>query len=449
MNKIVSLWHRVFSPINIEKIFTPATSAGLTFVRRKTVEKKFHSQFKIPGRQIVVYGHSGCGKTTFLNRYFEEHNIESIIIQCDANMSFDQLLLNTFDQLGIYYQDALNISSTEKQKYTASIEAGGSGVKEETGKQTTETSNFVRLVSPQLTSQRLADELGKSKKVLVVEDFHKLQEDQKKRLADTLKVFVDRANHYPHLKLICTGAVDTAREIVKLDNNLKQRVYECEIPLLTDKELQEIVYRGCALLNIEMSDDLVERIVHYSNQLGSIAHQLSYDVCDSEDISKTQLVKKHLSGEHFIKAVEAYIDARSDSLVEIYERAVKDSLGWYILSAFSELPQSKLSLKKITRTVNTKDHPFTENQIVLKLAELSSTDVGIIRRNYNGAAYSISDPFWGAFIKMRIAKENADKAKAYHNRNNLNLQLQNQNDIEAMLLQILLDKYNPKYGVQR
>jgi hypothetical protein len=57
---------------------------------------------------------------------------------------------------------------------------------------------------------------------------------------------------------------------------------------------------------------------------------------------------------------------------------------------------------------------------------------------------SISDPFWGAFIKMRIAQEQAERQKAFKNYNNRNLQLQNQNDVEAMLLQILLNKFNPK-----
>ena len=57
--------------------------------------------------------------------------------------------------------------------------------------------------------------------------------------------------------------------------------------------------------------------------------------------------------------------------------------------------------------------------------------------------FAVSDPFWGAFIKMRIAQEQAEREKAIKNSNNRNLQLQNQNDIESMLLHILLNKYNP------
>lgn len=444
MSKIKSLLRGLFKPYLIEDVFTPSSSAELTFVRRPSIEKKFHSQFKLCGKQIIIYGHSGSGKTTFLNKYFKEHNVSVVTIHCASDMAFNQIHLNAFDQLDSFYKQTGSISETEGAKVLGGIEANGFKSTGEVSSSHTQVAGFVRLVNPQVTPQRLAEVLGTEKKVLVIEDFHKLPDEEKKKLADMLKIFIDQANKYPTLKVICIGAVDTAREIVKLDNNLKQRVYECEIPLLNDTEIKEIVVRGCELLNIEMTDDLVERIVHYSNQLGALAHQLSYDVCGCEGIIKSQVRKKRLTGEKFANAVEGYIDARSDTLREVYERAVKDPLGWYILRTFSNRPLSKLSLKSISRKVNTADHPFSENDVALKLAELSTAEVGILRSDFNSSMFAVSDPFWGAFIKMRIAQEQAEREKAIKNSYNRNLQLQNQNDVEAMLLRILLNKYNPK-----
>lgn len=444
MINIKFLLRGLFKPYPIEKVFTPSSSAELTFVRRSSVEKKFHSQFKLCGKQIIVYGHSGSGKTTFLNKYFKERGISAITIHCGSDMAFNNILLNAFDQLGSFYKQTASLSETEGAKVSSGIESNGVKSNGEISSSQTRASGFARLVNPQVTPQRLADALGRANKVLVIEDFHKLSDEEKKNLADMLKIFIDLANKYPSLKVVCIGAVDTAREIIKLDNNLKQRVYECEIPLMTDVEIKEIVIRGCKLLNIEMALDLVERIVHYSNQLGALAHQLSYDVCECDGITKTQLKKRHLTGEKFANAVEGYIDARSDTLREVYDRAVKDPLGWYILRTFANRPQSKLSLKSISRKVNTADHPFSENDIALKLAELSTAEVGILRSDFNSSMFAVSDPFWGAFIKMRIAQEQAEREKAIKDSNNRNLQLQNQNDVEAMLLRILLNKYNPK-----
>lgn len=444
MNKLKALWCRLFRPYPIEEVFTPSSSAELTYVKRTTIEKKFNSQFKLRGKQIIVYGHSGSGKTTFLNRYFKDNKISVVTIQCDASMSFNQILLNSFDQIGVFYKQTGSLSETEGEKGVVSVEAYGLKSQAEVSSSQTKVASFARIVNPQVTSQRLAEEIGKANKVLVIEDFHKLSEEEKKKLADMLKVFIDQANIYPSLKVICIGAVDTAREIVRLDNNLKQRVYECEIPLLNDAEIKEIIVRGCELLNINMADDLIERIVHYSNQLGALAHQLCYDVCECEGISKSQFKKKQLTGEKFANAVEGYIDARSDTLKEVYDKAVKDPLGWYILRTFANRPLTKMSLKSISRKVNTSDHPFSENEIALKLVELSMPEVAILRSDFNSSMFSVSDPFWGAFIKMRIAQEQAEREKAFKNSNNRNLHLQNQNDVEALLLKILLNKYNLK-----
>ena len=444
MSKLSSFWHRVFNPYKIEEVFTPASSAELTFVRRASIEKKFDNQFRIHGRQIIVYGHSGSGKTTFLNKYFKENKISVITIHCDSGMSFDQILLNSFDQLNQFYKKEKSFTREESAGLYGGIESSAFKSQAKLTSSEASISSFARLVNPQITPQRLADALGCSKRILVIEDFHKLEECEKKRLADMLKVFIDQSNHYPRLKVICIGAVDTAREIIKLDNNLKQRVYECEIPLLSEAEIKEIVGRGCNLLNISMSNDLVERIVHYSNQLGALAHQLSYDVCIAEGVEKTLLKRKKLNGEKFAKAVEGYLDARSDSLKEIYDKAVKDPLGWYILRSFADRPLSRMSLKVICRRVNTADHPFAENDIALKLAELSTAEVGILRSDFNASSFTVSDPFWGAFIKMRIAQEQTERAKAIKDSTNMNLRLQNQNDIEALLLRILINKYNPR-----
>ena len=74
--------------------------------------------------------------------------------------------------------------------------------------------------------------------------------------------------------------------------------------------------------------------------------------------------------------------------------------------------------------------------------ELSTAEVGFSRSDFNGSIFTVSDSFWGAFIKMKNAKKQTDRYKAYKDITNRNLQLQNQNDIEAMLLQILQKKYS-------
>lgn len=437
---IKNILRAIFHSVNVVDVFTPTSVARLTFIDRNEIDGNFDRNFKQRGRNIIVFGQSGSGKTTFLNRYFEKNKLKSLIIQCDSNMSFQNMIDQIYDQLDPYYKSSSSHTIGYKTKMDYSLKAGLQKTESQIETSSSSTNNYDRMLAPQLSINRLADLLGKSDKILVVEDFHKMQENDKKCLADMIKVFMDKSNVYPKLKIICVGAANTARDIVKLESNLRNRVYECEIPLLRDDEIERIVRKGCLLLNIQMEDSLVEKIVHYSNRLGTIAHELSYDVCYSEKIHKTQYRLVDIPDSSFEYAVESYLDSRSDTLWEVYDRAIQDSLGWYILRTLSFQPHTKLPFRTICRRVNNEKHSFTENQVALKLAELSTPEIGILRNHYNGSKYSISDPFWGAFIKLRIAKEQRDNAKALADEHNTNLLLQNQNDIEAMLLKILLEK---------
>lgn len=60
-------------------VFTPSTSARLTFVERKDIERQINKALIIPGMQLVVYGHSGSGKTTITQNILN-HNKSNFII---------------------------------------------------------------------------------------------------------------------------------------------------------------------------------------------------------------------------------------------------------------------------------------------------------------------------------------------------------------------------------
>ena len=67
----------------------------------------------------------------------------------------------------------------------------------------------------------------------MLEDFHKIDSSQRKKLSQFMKVFMDMADEYPALKIIAIGAVDTARLVVECDPEMRNRVSEIKVPLMT------------------------------------------------------------------------------------------------------------------------------------------------------------------------------------------------------------------------
>lgn len=87
----------------VKDVFTPTKPARVAFVERDKVNDKLVSALGTPGKQIVVNGHSGSGKTTLLvnklNQVYERH----LVSRCMKGMSFEQLILDGFDQLAPFF----------------------------------------------------------------------------------------------------------------------------------------------------------------------------------------------------------------------------------------------------------------------------------------------------------------------------------------------------------
>ena len=435
---LINLFRRLIKPLKLADVFTPNTTAKFTYIERKDIENEFVKNLNIAGRQIIIYGHSGSGKTTLTRRILKRSGVNFIITHCESNTKFNDLLLSAFDKLDRFY-----ISQKESNKsysITSSMKAEYNNISAEISNynSASHTEISCRIVPPQLTPQKLSQFLGEVNAVWVIEDFHKICIDEKIRLADILKIFIDAANDFPNVKIICIGAVGSARELINYDTNLYPRISELHVPLLDEKEIKQIIDIGCKCLHIKMSKSLIDKIVFYSNQLASLTHQMCYEICYKNKIKQTNFFKEHINDDQFKSAIQGYIDTNSDTLKGIYETITKNPLVWYILKTVVSVEKETLSIEDIKHRINNRRHSFEENEIIKELQNLSEETIGILRYDSSTEKYSISTPFWGAFLKMQLAIDQAEHAKRKKNKHNRNLIIKNQNDIDADVYDILL-----------
>lgn len=285
----------------------------------------------------------------------------------------------------------------------------------------------------------MAQFLGQGQIVWLIEDFHKVAESEKKRLADTIKIFVDNANDYPLSKIICIGACESARDLLQLDPNLQTRVSEISVPLLSDEEIRGIVVNGFNMLNITPCDSIVEKLVYYSDRLGASAHQMCLDICKGKGFHKSSICKRQLDDTVFQYAIKGFIERSSDTFRSIYEAAVRNELGWYILKTFSRNTMDKLSYAEVKKIVNSRNRNFSDDDIKAKLDELSSAAFGIIYFNSNSEKYSLTSPFWHRFLVIQFSIEKSANTKKKKNSQNPHLTLVNQNSRDSIVDNLMLN----------
>ena len=438
--KFISGLLNIFRRKDLKEIFTPNTIAKLAYVRRGEIEENLLSNITIPGKQIILYGHSGSGKTTLIRKMLYDKKINFVQVHCSSNTTINDIILDAFDNLDRFYIAEKN--SNKSYTITGSLKSEYKSIASEISatKESSFGETMVRILPPRLTSQKLAKFLGEIDAVWIIEDFHKVPDEEKKKIADILKIFIDAANDYPNVKIICIGAVGSARELINLDSNLYPRITELHVPLLSGQEIKEIINQGCKLLNISMSDNLIEKISYYSNRLASLTHQMCYDICDSNKIHKQQYKHKRIGDRYFKSAIESYVNKNSDTLKGIYDSCVKRQLAWYILKTFVKIEKDHIRFSEIQNRVCQKQRSYTDEEIMKELEELSSATVNIIRYDNNSDSYSISTPFWGAFLKMQIAIEDANRNNNKNKNKRKKLILKNQNDIDADVYNVLLER---------
>jgi len=407
-----------FRIYQLESVFTPSNAAKINYVNRPELEKKVDKALKIVGTQLIVYGHSGSGKTTLIRKALSRNKRNFIKTSCISTSTLEELIVNAFDKLNPYYTTKKSTKHTNK--ITSTLKATYSGIESALqAESTTENATEIQRVLPvQLTYEKLAEFLGAANCVWLIDDFHKVKDEEKKKLAEVMKAFVDISDDYPEVKIIALGAVKSPREVVNYNKELKPRLSETLVPLLSDNELRAIIENGADLLNVTFSDNLINQTISYSNALGSICHILSYNHCDLNGIDKTSRTPKEIPDSVITESVEDYVKDKADTYQEKLDNALKQRERKFknvrlILTAIIKLDKENVTHNEILTKIQEVQPDYPQGNCTTYLKKLISSDGNeILRFDENAGTYSFSDPFFKAFCKMALDKldeENKDE----------------------------------------
>ena len=196
--------------------------------------------------------------------------------------------------------------------------------------------------------------------------------------------------------------------------DMRNRVAEVAVPLMSEDELVEIIHKGESILNMDFGN--VERkIASYSSGLAAICHQLCLNVCFAADIYETCHKPVAVSDEQFRAALVRYIKDASDTLKEVFDVALRRHRSRrfdntrLILRALAHLGSSGGTHAEIFKEVVREEPSYPASNATNYLRELQSTDRGSILRFDNASGkYYFSDPLYLAFAQCLFQPKRAD-----------------------------------------
>lgn len=404
--KIMSEKRRIY---NLEEVFTPSKPADVSFVERKEINRRVDRAIRTSGKQIIIYGFSGVGKTTLLFKKLKQFDLKYIKTSCITGMTIQDIVVDAFNQLEVFYP--YQKEEIETNSVGGNLEASFWILKAGLKAETKADSKFSqkRAVELPITPQTLAKFIGSANLVWVIEDFHKIEESHKKQMAQIMKVFMDASVEFPNLKIIALGAVNSAREVVQYDSEMKSRISELEVSLMSHDNLKRIIETGEKFLNIKFSDSVTNRIVTYSSGLPAVTHQLCLLLCELNDITKTQSNFTRIQSQLFNEAMIEYVEENSDSLKAIFEQATKiahirknenpvDLLGYIIT-----LEKDNFNIAELKESIQKANINYRGNNLKKYIDEFTEpTRSEILRYNENHNTYYFSNPFIKAYVQCSL-----------------------------------------------
>ena len=227
-----------------------------------------------------------------------------------------------------------------------------------------------------------------------------------------MKVFMDMSDYYPDLKIIAIGAVDTPRQVIEYDQEMRNRVSEIYVPLMTDEELIRIPDKGEELLNFAIPPDVKYNIVSFSNGLASVCHQLCLNICFTTGIYETLHHHQRVRKADLDRALESYLDNASDTLKNAFYKAIRRNKtkrfdnGKLILWALMKCDQEGATHAEILTRIREVEPEYPARNLTSYIKQLQMKERGaVIRYETASRKYSFSDPVYCAFTRVAFGKE--------------------------------------------
>lgn len=278
---------------NTQDVFGVRSKLIKSYIERQDVDVKFRNALS-DGNEVIVYGSSKQGKTSLILRHLKEDQF--VRVECSPQTQTIDIYKSILRQLDIAFVET---KTSENQ-----TESGGkvnAGVKVSVplvadfsfGGEASDKSSERNLITEKYfeynlaLAQDVAELLSKSKtkKYIILENFHYLEIPVQESLAFDLRVFQDL-----HIIFIILGIWREANRLVQFNGDLLDRVTEVPVEPWDKEDFKKVIKIGEDLLNVDFSE-VVDDLVSSSYDSIGVIQELCKKCCIAAGVNETSPVK--------------------------------------------------------------------------------------------------------------------------------------------------------------
>lgn len=278
---------------NVSDIFRSTGQPTITYVKRDdgVLESRLAGYLDEAGQICLVTGPSKTGKTTLYKQVLRERGNIPLLVQCTQTKLSSDIWKEALE--GVDFERTTNTSNSSRARTEATIELGAEGgwkwlakitgkIQAALGTELDESSARQRILAephPDL----LIPILKNTNYVLVIEDFHYLQESEKVTLFQQWKRFIDS-----EISIIVLGTSHRAVDIAHSNKDLLGRIAHIDVKQWTIDDLKSICNAGFQHLKAEASENCINLIAQESVGLPILTQQICLELFNNEKIHTTK-----------------------------------------------------------------------------------------------------------------------------------------------------------------
>ena len=275
----------------LEEVFGVSAKPILSYVERDEVDTRFQEALS-SDKQIIVYGSSKQGKTALVSKYlpYEANLLVSLTPKTTVLDIYHTILSDAGIRItiGASERRSSETSLGVAARVKAMIPIFGSGEvgtegRVKAGSESNEDFREVpvNLELPQHVAE-LLKEIG-SKKWIILENFHYLNDEIQKQLAFDLRAFQELG-----VRFVVLGVWREKNRMAQFNGDLLDRVLEIPVEPWTEVDFRRVATKGAAVLNISIDEVILAAAIEASFSSIGVFQELLKGVCSEHGITETQ-----------------------------------------------------------------------------------------------------------------------------------------------------------------
>jgi hypothetical protein len=307
----------------LEEVFGVSAKPVLSYVERDEVDTRFQEALK-SDKQIIVYGSSKQGKTALVSKYlpYEKNLLVSLtpkttvldMYQTILSASGIRISAGAVERRGSETSVGFNARVRALIPIFGSGEVGAEGgVKGRSENEQEFKEVPVNLELPQHVANLLSA-VG-SKKWIILENFHYLNDETQKQFAFDLRAFQELG-----VRFVVLGVWREKNRMAQFNGDLLDRVLEVPVEPWTESDFRRVAKKGAEALSISFSTEILTGAVGASFSSIGVFQELLKGVCSEHGISETQ---KHNTPVEDTKRLDQTVVMKAKDYAARHQRALE------------------------------------------------------------------------------------------------------------------------------